>query len=76
MRLAAEVRWENFVIWVPRGWLAAGLMLAFVGIWLTSGGYPWPVTVLGWVLIVAGVGIGGWAWNRRDRGEDDHEGWI
>ena len=56
--------------------MAAGLMLAFVGIWLTSGGYPWPVTVLGWVLIVAGVGIGGWAWNRRDRGEDDHEGWI
>jgi hypothetical protein len=33
-------------------------MLAFVGIWLVSGGYPWP-GVLGWVLIVAGVGMGG-----------------
>jgi len=51
-------------------------MLAVVGILLTSSGYAWPVTVLGWVLIVAEVGIGGWAWNRRDRGGDDHEGWI
>jgi len=46
-------------------------MLAFVGIWLTSSGNAWLVTMLGWILIVAGVGIAGWAWNRRDRGEDD-----
>ena len=75
VRLAADVCRENFVIWVPRGWLA-WLMLAFVGTWLVSGGDAWPVVVLGWVLTVAGVGIGGWPWNRRDRGEDDQEGWI
>jgi hypothetical protein len=51
-------------------------MLAVVGIFTVSGGYAWPVVVLGWVLIVAGVGIGGWAWNRRRRGGDDQEGWL
>jgi len=74
--VAADVRRKPFVIWVPRGWLAAGLLLALAGILFVSSGYAWPVAVLGWVMIVAGVGIGGWAWNRRDRGEDVQEGWI
>jgi len=30
-----------------------------------------PFTITGSIGV-----IGGWAWNRRDRGEDDHEGWI
>jgi hypothetical protein len=64
------------VSWVPPGWLAAGLALAVVGSSPSRALPGWPVVVLGWVLIGAGIGIGAWAWNRRDRGEDDEEGWI